>query len=248
MKKWSISVVAILTLVGGLALGWWVRDREALSRSLAQVLATEKALSAQYAPVAYAGQDHHYGSPAYLVSPASLEAGLTGMMVGNYQLLTANQPQADVTVIRGQLEPTELVGVSRLVVYQTDYAKAKTGYQLLTSKVITRQHVKDDQTYFTLDDLLSYYGSYAKDRLAASLDGRPDQDVLLSKTFDVDLPTQLQTRGYYSDGFEVKNGLLVFDSGLSLPLSDFYDVLDPSYLQGADLQAYQAATEMEDIE
>lgn len=248
MKKWFISVVAILTLVGGLALGWWVRDREALSRSLAQVLATEKALSAQYAPVAYAGQDHHYGSSVYLVSPASIEAGLTGMMVGNYQILADGQPQTDVTVIRGQLEPTELVGVSRLVVYQTDYAKDKTGYQLLTSKVITRQHVKDDQAYFTLDDLLSYYGSYAKDRLAASLDGRPDQDVLLSKTFALDLPTQLQTRGYYSDGFEVKNGLLVFDSGLSLPLSDFYDVIDPSYLKGADLGAYEAARTMEEME
>lgn len=248
MKKLTLTLFTLLALVGGLFLGWWVRDQKNQAQFLDQVLATERALSQQYAPVAYVGKDNRYGSPAYLVSPASIETGLTGMMVGNYQILTDGQPQADVTVIRGQLEPTELVGVSRLVVYQTDYAKDKTGYQLLTSKVITRQHVKDNQAYFTLDDLLSYYGSYAKDRLAASLDGRPDQGFLLSKTFDLDLPTQLQTRGYYSDGFEVKNGLLVFDSGLSLPLSDFYDVLDPSYLQGADLQAYQAATEMEDIE
>lgn len=236
MKKRIFLLVMVLTVVAG-AFAWTNR-----SDLFETAIRLEEDRARLHYPVDFSGLVEDYGTPVYVISPYPKLAGVTASAsmqaaVGEQDSLATNQ----IKIVRGDFQETELVGVRRLDFYESIYQKDKDQLYLLSSKRLSSQHVEvKTASIFNLNMLLSYYGAYVEEEVAKQLEGHPDKDRLLELTFGKDPKTGLRAHASHDDGFELRNGYIVFDTGLNVHLSKFYDVIDPSYLQGDDLESYEA--------
>lgn len=236
MRK-SLAMVALI-LAGLTTVFLWPKP----SDPFATAIRLEEDRARLHYSVDFSGLVEDYGTPVYVISPYPKLAGVTvgatlQALAEEEDSLGANQ----IRIVRGDFQETELVGVRRLIFYVSIYQKDKDQLYLLSSKRLSSQHVEvKTASIFNLNMLLSYYGAYVEEEVAKQLEGYPDKDRLLELTFGKDPKTGLRAHAPHDDGFELRNGYIVFDTGLNVHLSKFYDVIDPSYLQGDDLAAYEA--------
>lgn len=236
MKKRIFLLVMVLTVVAG-AFAWTNR-----SDPFETAIRLEEDRARLHYPVDFSGLVDDYGTPLYVISPypklAGVTVGATLQALAEQQApLEANQ----IRIVRGDFLETAFVGVRRLDFYESIYQKDRNQFYLLSSKRLSSQHVEvKTASIFNLNMLLSYYGAYVEEEVAKQLEGHPDKDRLLEMTFGKDPKSGLRAHAPHDDGFELRNGYIVFDTGLNVHLSKFYDVIDPSYLQGDDLEFYEA--------
>lgn len=232
MKKrlWLIAL-GVLVLVG-LVQSW--------PKPIDMVLQLERDRAEQLYPVAHADWENFNEHQVYLISPFGKHSpeNHTQLLLSS-MLVEEKLPANHIKVIRGDYHETELAGVRRLVFHESVYKIDAFTSRLISSRPIRFQHYHEKTgLLFTLGNLMSYYQSYVLDEVDRQLDPHPQKEKLLA-SFHLSPIEQGQETGYSSDGFQVKNGYLVFDLGVSIPMSKYYDVINPTYLEGDDLVDYE---------
>ncbi|MGT2895361.1 hypothetical protein ACVRZR_03155 [Streptococcus entericus] len=233
MKKyvWAIELALIVGIL------WWF----SLPKATDIALRLERDRAEQFYPVAYADWVELNGHQFYLISPFGEHSPTNNLQVILSAISTQEElPSNQIKVIRGDYQETELAGIRYLVFNESVYDIGGSTPRLISSHPISKQHhIEKNQGLFTLTDLFKGYQTYVTDAVAKALENHPRKDELLTKQFDWSPLEKYEKNGIQTDGYTIRNGYKVFDIGVSLPLSAFHDVIDPSYLKGNDLLDYQ---------
>ncbi|EHI68666.1 polysaccharide deacetylase [Streptococcus ictaluri 707-05] len=143
-------------------------------------------------------------------------------------LYQKKEAKARLYVITPKLNQSSFKGVKRLDIQKRVYEPQLFDMKKVSEEVISTYHVKNDLTPFTLRDLLSGHLEQLQEQVS-----KQDSDSFLA--LDGHL---IEKNGILTDGFRLENGNLLIGEKLSFPITEFFDVVNPDYLETADKVAY----------
>ncbi len=225
MRKLLLGLVAILGILTLLGVSHSKSGRH-YHQSYRKIIKQEKTLANKSIAIKQVEQNGHtvilapegYGTSIYRDLIAWNQAVLSK------RALKANQ----FAVLRPEINKTNIKNVSLMTIHRTVYQKERFTYRKVSSKVIRKQHVNEDLTAFTLENLLNGRTERLSEEMSKISSG--------ANYTGHDAQAEISQNGYSSDGFDVKDKHLIVDK-VSVLLENLSDVVNDSYLQGDDLKA-----------
>ena len=237
-----------LLIFGGLRIHEMFQERE-FQKKVTEVIAKEEQEHADNAEKQSGRIGSHYVAAFYPFMNGQPLQSVKDKMLQDSQSISDDKKQKEnltaLTFYYTEEKSTSLANTKEVVIQRKDYSISKRDIKSEEAKEVASTYINQEGAAVTLDKLFQNPEA-AKEiflkELTSQLTFRQveesQQTAALNALREIELS---QWNFHYEDSlFSIRltkeiNGL----TSLTVPLSSFYDLIRPEYLQGADLEAYQ---------
>ena len=233
---------------GGLRIFEMFQERE-FQKKVTEVIAKEEQDHADNAEKQAGRIGGHYVAAFYPLMNGQPLQSVKDKILQDSQSISDDKKQKDnltaLTFYYTEEKSTGLANTKEVIIHRKDYSISKRDIKSEEAREVASTYINQEGTAVTLDKLFQNPEA-AKEiflkELTSQLTFRQveesQQTAALNDLREIELS---QWNFHYEDSlFSIRltkeiNGL----TSLTVPLSSFYDLIRPEYLQGADLEAYQ---------
>lgn len=230
-KQFYLLCAAVACAI--ILLGILIVQYEIVKRDLARVTKRELAYSKEQGAVTLVQK----GS-TFIYYPSSEKGKVHDGVKEELAKLAKNSKDGDYRFIGLQYSDSNFNGVKEAKVYQHTYYKSLSSLREGKRKVLATFYMTTDHQRLDLPDFLSRTTD-----LKADLATRISQDQTLSQNQQEKVLTSLKETKLANLAFNLESSQLSFKLAretINLPLTGLYNILNPNYLKGDDLETYKA--------
>lgn len=243
MKRLSGFLLALSLIIVALFLVYKFQMNQAVNRAFE----ASKALSNGSFDLKHKKEYESGLGKRYILSPGGDTTDIYGQMLAGSDLYEKEVPlgKDEFSILVPERQDTGLKGVKKLLVHYSRYRKGLTSVDKIDERIVRSYHIKDDETQFTIANLVQNYGARVDEEVLKALSDQAvdNPEEVLSSIFPEDALQDFDKTLLFSDRTTYLEDSLLFDSPLlesaiKVPYASLFDVIDRQYLQGKTLESY----------